>query len=129
MKLKQRFLEAVVKGDLGSIEDRGMVVTLKEFKKYFSDVKTDYINSFLPASTIEPGRVEMTKTRFLLRIASGVYIVHPDAIDETIEQQMLHDDIGDEAGGVEEGGENESNNKKTGENKSGNKGSGVLYRV
>ena len=124
MILKQRFLEAVVKGELGSIEDRGVVVTLKGFKKYFSDVKTDYINSFLPASTIEPGRVEMTKTRFLLRIASGVYIVHPDAIDQFIEQQMLHDDIGDEAGGDKEGGENESN-----DNKSGDKGSGVLYRV
>jgi len=129
MKLKQRFLEAVVKGELGGLDDRGMVVTLKGFKKYFSDVKTDYINSFLPASTIEPGRVEMTKTRFLLRIASGVYIVHPDAIDQYIEQQMLHDDIGDEAGGVEGGGENESGEDKPNDNKSGDKGSGVLYGV
>jgi len=102
MALKQRFLEAVVKGELGSIEDRGVVVTLKEFKEYFSDVKTDYINSFLPASTIEPGRVEMTNTRFLYRIGSGVYLVHPDAIDQYIEQQLLNDDEGGD--GVKEPG-------------------------
>jgi len=100
MTLKQRFLEAVVKGELGSIEDRGVVVTLKAFKEYFSDVKTYYINSFLPASTIESGRVEMTKTRFLFRIASGVYLVHPDAIDQYIEQQLL----GDDGDGVKEPG-------------------------
>jgi len=102
MTLKQRFLEAVVKGELGRIEDRGVVVTLKAFKEYFSDVKTYYINSFLPASTIEPGRVEMTKTRFLFRIASGVYLVHPDAIDQYIEQQLLDDDEGGD--GVKEPG-------------------------
>ena len=39
--LKDRFLEAVAKGDLGCVENRGTVVTLKEFKAYFSDIKTD----------------------------------------------------------------------------------------
>ncbi|MFK5894075.1 MAG: hypothetical protein QM504_12710 [Pseudomonadota bacterium] len=89
MILKQRFLEAVNKGELGSISDRGVVVTLREFKAYFSDVKSDYINSFLPASTIEPGRAMATHTRFLFRIRSGVYLVHVDVIESVIENSVV----------------------------------------
>ncbi|MFK5948410.1 MAG: hypothetical protein QM500_06535 [Methylococcales bacterium] len=83
MTLKQRFLDAVKSGELGCIDDRGVVVTLKQFKLYFSDVKTDYINSFLPASTIEPGRSTASRTRFLFRLRSGVYLVHADVIGIT----------------------------------------------
>ncbi len=81
MTLKQRFLQAVARGELGKVTERGVEVTLKQFKAYFSDVKSDYINSFLPASTIEPGRVTISKTRFLFRIRSGVYLVHKEAIE------------------------------------------------
>ena len=81
MTLKQRFLEAVVSGELGSIDDRGVVVTLKQFKAHFSDVKSDYINSFLPASTIEPGRMTVSRTRFLFRLRNGVYLVHGDVMN------------------------------------------------
>ena len=81
MTLKQRFLDAVNKGELGCIDDRGVVVTLKQFKLYFSDVKTDYINSFLPASTIEPGRSTVSRTRFLFRLRNGVYLVHTDVLE------------------------------------------------
>ena len=44
-QLKDRFLEAVVKGELGSIEISGAVVTLKEFKVFFSDITTQYVSS------------------------------------------------------------------------------------
>ena len=37
-QLKDRFLETVVKGELGSIEISGAIVTLKEFKSFFSDI-------------------------------------------------------------------------------------------
>jgi len=80
MTLKQRFLDAVIKGDLGSADERGVVVTLEQFKLYFSDVKTDYINSFLPASTIEPGRVTASHTRFVFRLRNGVYLVRRDVL-------------------------------------------------
>ena len=80
MTLKQRFLDAVVKGKLGTVEEKGVVVTLKQFKLYFSDVKTDYINSFLPASTIEPGQQTASHTRFIFRIRNGVYLVHRDVL-------------------------------------------------
>ncbi len=79
--LRDRFLDAVVKHELGTIEDRGVVVTLKEFKAYFNDIKSDYINSFLPSAAFEPGRSTVTHTKYLYRIRSGVYLVHPDAIE------------------------------------------------
>ena len=79
--LKDRLIEAIVSGELGSIEDQGIVFTLKEFKSVFHDIKTDYINSFLPAATIEPGRETMSRTKYLFRISKGVYRVHPDLLD------------------------------------------------
>ena len=101
MTLKKRFLDAVVSGELGCVEDRGVVVTLKQFKAYFSDVTTDYNNSFLPASTIEPGRVDMSRTRFLYRLRKGVYLVHVGALDEFIEQQLAQHDGNGNDGGLE----------------------------
>jgi len=82
MTLKNRFLEAVSIGDLGEVDDFGVVVSLKQFKTYFSDVKSDYINSFLPAAVIETGQHSTTHTKFLFRIRKGVYRIHPDAIEE-----------------------------------------------
>ncbi len=82
MRLKDHFLEAINAGELGSIDDRGIVFTLKEFKQVFSYIKSDYINSFLPAATIEAGRDTMTQTKFLFRIRKGVYRVHPDALSK-----------------------------------------------
>jgi len=77
MLLKDRFIDAVINGELGSVEDMGIVFTLKEFKSVFHDIKTDYINSFLPAATIEPGRENMTRTKFSFRIRKGVYRIYP----------------------------------------------------
>ena len=73
--LKIRFLAAIARGELGTVESRGVVVTLKEFKAYFKDIKTDYINSFLPAATIDPGRSLVTHTKYLYRVSSGVYLL------------------------------------------------------
>ena len=81
--LKDRFIEVIVSGQLGSVEDQGIVFTLKEFKSVFHDIKTDYINSFLPAATIEPGREIMTNTKYLFRIRKGVYRVHPGVLELT----------------------------------------------
>jgi len=75
--LRSRFINAIASGALGRVDESGTIFTLKEFKQCFSEIKTDYINSFLPASTIEVGRVDMTHTKFLFRIRKGVYRVHP----------------------------------------------------
>ena len=98
--LKVRFLSAVVNGELGEIDEHGHVVTLKQFKAYFVDIKTDYINSFLPAATIEPGLSSCTHTKYIFRIRNGVYRVHNDAIDQFIEKKLLNDDIGKQEGGI-----------------------------
>ena len=79
-QLKYRFLEAVVKGELGSIEISGAVVTLKEFKAYFSDITTQYVSSFMPAATFEPGRFRPEHTKFLFRVRKGAYLIHSDVL-------------------------------------------------
>lgn len=82
MTLKNRFLDAVSTGDLGQVDDFGVVVSLKDFKLFFKDVKSDYINSFLPAAVIETGQYSATHTKYLFRVRKGVYRIHPDVIDE-----------------------------------------------
>ena len=81
-QLKLRFLDAIVSGELGSVTDQGITVTLKEFRFYFNDIKTQYVSSFLPAATIDTGQTSITHTKFVFRIRKGVYLVHADAIDE-----------------------------------------------
>jgi len=90
--LKDRFIEAIVSGELGTIEDRGIVFTLKDFKAVFADIKTDYINSFLPAATIEPGRETMSHTKYLFRVRKGVYLVHPDLLNMS-EKKFRSDEL------------------------------------
>jgi len=82
MTLKLRFLDAVCAGELGTEDECGVIVALKDFKRYFSDVKTDYINSFLPAAVIETGQYSATHTKFIFRIKKGIYRVHPNAIEQ-----------------------------------------------
>jgi len=98
-QLKDRFLEAVIKGELGSVENSGRVVTLKEFKAYFSDIKTDYINSFLPAATLEPGQTSASHTKYLFRVRKGAYLVHPETLEAYTQQQGLRSSSDKEAGG------------------------------
>ena len=81
MTLKIRFLEAVSSGELGEVDDSGVIVSLKQFRSYFKDVKSDYVNSFLPAAVIEAGQKSATHTKFLFRVRKGVYRVHDDAME------------------------------------------------
>ena len=81
MQLKERFLNAVLSGELGRRDEQGIIVELREFKKYFSDVPANYAHTFLPAATIEIGQSSMSHTKFLFRVQKGVYRLHPDAIN------------------------------------------------
>jgi len=76
--LKERFIEAIKNGELGTHEPHGIIITLKQFKQHFCDIETQYVSSFLPAATIEPGMVTMSHTKFVFRVAKGVYKLHPD---------------------------------------------------
>ena len=82
MTLKERFFEAIITGRLGNIDDRGITVSIKAFKQHFNEIHTDYINSFLPAATIEPRRHQISPTKFLFRVKKGLYRVHPDALEK-----------------------------------------------
>lgn len=90
MTLKEKFLNAVMDGELGTLSDFGAIVTLAEFKLYFKDIETDYVNSFMPAAVIETGQYSATHTRFLFRVRRGVYRVHPDALAEQFDNNFLH---------------------------------------
>ncbi len=80
--LRQRFLDAVCTGQLGTRCDLGVVVTLEEFKAFFSNINRNYVGYFLPAATLEKGRSQMSHTKFVIRLRKGVYLVHPDAFDD-----------------------------------------------
>jgi len=71
--------------------DFGIMVELASFKSYFDDVHSDYINSFLPAATIEAGRTACTHTKFVFRVKKGVYLIHPEAIKSHIEKNSVGD--------------------------------------
>lgn len=93
MTLKERFLDAVSRGDLGEVDDFGVVVSLKQFKTYFKDVKSDYINSFLPAAVIEIGQQSTTHTKYVFRVRKGLYRVHPDALQAHTSTDYEADDL------------------------------------
>ena len=93
MTLKEKFLKAIIAGELGVLSDYGAVVALADFKQYFKDIETDYVNSFMPAAVIEAGQYTATHTKFLFRVKRGVYRVHPDAIAEQRENNLLHPGI------------------------------------
>ena len=83
--LKDRFLRAVVLGEIGVLEAVsfdlcGVVVSLKAFKFYFNDIKTQYVSSFMPAATFEPGQFSPTHTKFLFRVRKGAYLIHSDVL-------------------------------------------------
>ena len=84
MQMKERFLNAIIAGELGKQSDFGVIVTLKEFKQYFRDRQTGYVNSFLPAAVIETGQYSATNTKYVFRVRDGVYRVHPQAIADQI---------------------------------------------
>lgn len=79
--LKDRFIDAIKTGQLGTRKPAGTFITLKQFKRHFSDIETQYISSFLPAATLEPGQYTMTHTKFVFRVAKGIYLVHPDLLE------------------------------------------------
>lgn len=90
MTLKEKFLNAIISGELGTQTEHGAIVTLKDFKRYFSDIETDYVGSFLPVAVIEAGRTKATATKFVFRVKRGVYRVHPEALAEQKQRNLYH---------------------------------------
>ena len=78
--VKYRFLTAILKGELGTIDSQGVIITTRQFKYFFNDLNRLYATSFLPAATIEAGRSCMSHTKYVIRLNRGVYRLHEDAI-------------------------------------------------
>jgi len=51
--LRQRFLAAVRRGELGSQGEYGVELTIKEFKAFFSDINRNYPESFLTTAALD----------------------------------------------------------------------------
>lgn len=81
MKMQHIFLDAVVNGELGSFDDRGAIVTLKEFEQTFPDIKPQLINEYLPSVTMESGEKTQLENKFLSCISKDVYRVGTDVIE------------------------------------------------
>lgn len=84
MTLKQRFFQALIKGQLGIEDQYGFMITKKEFTAHFKDIKPGYSNTFLATAVMYNG---LTHTQYLSRIKTGVYRVHPVAIKEYLMSQ------------------------------------------
>lgn len=81
MNLKQQFFEAVSNGDLGSFDDLGVIVTLKELEQTFPRVDSGQISRFLPSATIDAGQHSASEQKFVFHLSGDAYRVHPDAIE------------------------------------------------
>ncbi len=91
MTIKKRFIDAINRGELGTPDSFGVLVTQKEFLAYFPDITSQYRTAFLPGATIEKGRTRATCARYLFRIKKGVYRVHNDVLDAKTEQANIGD--------------------------------------
>ena len=89
MKIKHLFLDAISNGDLGSVDDNGIIVTLKDLEKTFPQINTQYIHAFLPKATLSQNEHQMTQNKFLYRICESAYRVHPDAVEDHINNKHL----------------------------------------
>ena len=86
-KLKHKFLDAIITGELGKHTDNGIIVTTKEFALFFGTAgKKDYLRSYLPSVSIEAGRHLMLHNKYIFKVAHGIFRIHPDAIKHHLER-------------------------------------------
>ncbi len=81
MNLKQLFFKAIDSGELGAVDDQGVIVSLKELEQRFANLDHMTVSHFLPAATLEKGQREFTQQKFLYHIRDDIYRVHPEALD------------------------------------------------
>lgn len=86
MTLRNRFLDAVINGQLG----RGITVTRSDFVDYFTEDNPNTTGCFLSNSEMETGASHsLTYQHFTLRIREGVYHIHPVALEERMRERGL----------------------------------------
>lgn len=86
MTLRDRFLDALIDGQLGN----GIIVTRQEFMRFFSNDNPATTGVFLSNSEINTGAPHSpTYTHFTLRVEEGQYRVHPQVIQERMQQRGI----------------------------------------
>lgn len=86
MTLKESFLDAIIDGKIGN----GIVVTRQEFINYFSVENPDTTGCFLSNSELKTGVPHSPKyDHFTLRVSTGTYRIHPQAILERMQKRHL----------------------------------------
>lgn len=86
MTLKDRFLDALIDGQLGN----GIIVTRQEVMRFFPDDNPATTGVFLSNSEINTGSPHSpTWSHFTLRVEDGRYRVHPQSIQERMQQRGI----------------------------------------
>lgn len=86
MTLRERFLDALIDGKLGN----GIMVTRQEFMQHFSNDNQATTGVFLSNSEINTGAPHSpTYNHFTLRVTDGQYRVHPQALQERMQQRGI----------------------------------------
>lgn len=79
MTLRERFLDALIDGNIG----KNGVITRREFMTFFSEENSLTTGCFLSNSEMTSGVVHSPNyTHFTIRVSKGVYRVHEEAIRE-----------------------------------------------
>lgn len=85
MTLRNRFLDAVIDGQIGN----GIVITRNQFMAFFAQDNPATTGCFLSNSEIETGLHSPTYAHFTLRVSEGTYRVHPCALQERMKQRGM----------------------------------------
>lgn len=86
MTLRERFLDAIIDGQLGN----GIIVTRQKFMQFFSNDKPATTGVFLSNSEINTGAPHSpTFAHFTLRIVEGRYHIHPQTLQERMQQRGI----------------------------------------
>ncbi len=90
MRLRELFLHAVNEGNIGTIDDAGVVITLKDLEACFPDINVRYFHHFLPASSLQNTQQNISAEKFLIQINSDTYRVHPEYFEKNASLSTLH---------------------------------------
>jgi hypothetical protein len=86
MTLRNRFLDAIIDGQLG----QGITVNRGDFLNYFREDNPNTTGCFLSNSEMETGaRHSPTYRHFTIRVREGVYQIHPAALEERMRKRGL----------------------------------------
>jgi len=89
MNLRQRILDAVLDGKLGT----GVIVTRPEVIAHFPDVSMNYTGVVLSNAEMDTGTHSPTWEHYTHRIARGVYRISPTALAERLNERRDSDTV------------------------------------